>query len=83
MKVDFVEISRHFAFSRHGIKLVFMNVAHLNYICEDASFELITNLAILIPKKLQCFYGTLLCYVTPYLLCRSYLSFESRVVIED
>jgi len=60
MMVDSVKKIRHFACLRHGIKLaIFLNTFG-NSIVQDASFELIQNLATFIPKKLQGFYGTLL-----------------------
>jgi len=64
MMDDSVKKIRHFAFWRHGIKLaIFLNIFG-NSIVQDASLELTLNLATLIPKKLQSFYGTLLhhCY---------------------
>jgi hypothetical protein len=62
--VDSVEIFHHFAFWRHGSKLVSFFVVPKNCIFLVASFKLIKNLATLDPEKLQRFYGTLLyhCY---------------------
>ena len=42
--VDSVKISRHFAFLRHGIKLVIVLIAYLNCTFQGASFELKKNL---------------------------------------
>jgi len=62
--VDSVEIFRHFAFWRHRTRLVSFLIEPKNCIFWGATFELIKNLATLVPEKLQGFYETLLyhCY---------------------
>ena len=62
--VDSVEIFRHFAFWRHGSRLASFFIVPQNCIFWGATFELIKNLATLVPEKLQGFYETLLyhCY---------------------
>ena len=64
MTVDFVEIFRHFAFWRHRTRLASFFTEPKNCIFCGGTFELIKNLATLVPEKLQGFYETLLyhCY---------------------
>jgi len=68
MMVDSVGDCHHSAFSRYGFKLAIFLIAFMNCISWDASFELILNLAILDPEKLQGFHGILIfhCYTLLY-----------------
>jgi len=68
--VDFVEIFRHFAFWRHRTRLASFFTEPKNCIFCGGTFELIKNLATLVPEKLQGFYETLLyhCYTLPDVL---------------
>jgi len=62
--VDFVETFRHFAFWRHGTRLASFFIVPNDCILCGTTFELMTNLATLVPDKLQRSYETLLyhCY---------------------
>jgi len=74
--VDSVEIFRHFAFWRHRTRLASFFIESKNCVFWGATFELIKNLATLVPEKLQGFYETLLyhCYTVTLLDASSWHS---------
>jgi len=67
MTVESVGVFRHFAFCSLGNRLASFCIVPENCIFWGASFELITHLTTLFPKKLQGFHWTRLyhCYTLP------------------